>query len=172
MSGARNYGWEALAEVTGSDWEASKGELSVALKSIRAQAPSLTPEQLSDEIHRRAKMYRDVMGDDIMLTPTALAKHWKRVEEESAPRVRGTNQNSGNRDCDTCGGNRFVVVNLRKPVVTEWMRAHSIKVNEATMIEETAPCPDCNPIEVSHWRHDGTRFVTPDPGRVRELMNG
>lgn len=89
----RNYSWEALAEVTNSDWDAARGELSIALKSIKQQSDVEDDYLLADEIHERARMYRSVMGDDVLLTPTALAKHWKRVAEESQRKRRpqGTN---------------------------------------------------------------------------------
>jgi hypothetical protein len=85
----RQYDFEALAEVTGTDWEVGRGELNVALKIIRAQSEITDGYLLAAEIHDRAKMYRHVMPD-VMLTPTALAKHWKRVQEE-ATKERGTN---------------------------------------------------------------------------------
>lgn len=91
--GSRNYPFEALAEVTNSDWEASRGELNVALKSIRAQAEIDDDYLLAAEINERAKLYRQVMGEDVLLTPTALAKHWLRVlqESETRRRTRGVN---------------------------------------------------------------------------------
>ena len=167
----RNYAWEALAEVTGTDWVAGKGELSIGLKTIKAQCPELTDYALADEIHRRAKMYRDVMGDEIMLTPTALAKHWKRVLEESQPKVRGTNRHSGHEDCEVCGGHRFVVVGKRRPTDTAWMQQHSIKADPDAWIEEMAPCPSCNEgCDTGFWRFNGTKFESPDSARVLELM--
>jgi hypothetical protein len=92
------------------------------------------------------------MGDEILLTPTALAKHWARVD---VPKInRATNQAVKATRCETCNGDRFVVVGLRGE------------------IEEYAACPDCNPVDAGFWRHDGTRVTPPDPARVREMMRG
>lgn len=110
------------------------------------------------------------MGEEILLTPTALAKHWKRVHEESSKPVRGVNLSAPALECETCGGDRFVVVATRKPTQSAWMTAHSIKASETAMIEEMAPCYSCaTDVEVAFWRFDGTRFTAPDPAQVREL---
>ena len=81
----RNYCYEALAEVTATDWETGRGQLNAALKLIRAECEIEDDYLLSVEIHERAKMYR-VVFENAALTPTALAKHWKRVKEETKPR--------------------------------------------------------------------------------------
>jgi hypothetical protein len=81
----RNYSYEALAEVTATDWNEGRGQLNTALKSIRAQSEIEDDYLLSCEIHERAKMYRAVF-EGAALTPTALAKHWIRVYEETRPR--------------------------------------------------------------------------------------
>ena len=80
----RDYAYEALAEVTSTNWETGRGELNAALKDIRAQEPMLAEESylLGAEIHERAKMYRAVF-ENAALTPTALAKHWQRVKAET-----------------------------------------------------------------------------------------
>lgn len=85
MTKARNYSYEALAEVTATDWETGRGQLNAALKLIRAEAEIEDDYLLSVEIHERAKMYRALFSN-AALTPTALAKHWKRVKEETKPR--------------------------------------------------------------------------------------
>jgi len=154
----RDYAYEALAQVTSSDMEINRGELNGALGKIREMEPDMTSYVLADEIHRRAKIYPDVVGDVVLSAP-ALAKHWRRCGEVKKPE-RGTNRNSGNTDCGTCGGDRMVLVGTRPGKL------------EGDRFEEYAPCPDCNPIEVKAFRHDGSVFRTPDPGRVRELMNG
>ena len=166
---SRDYAYEALSEVTSTDMNAGRGELNAALKSIREQSEVTDSYLLADEIHTRAKMYRAVMPD-VMLTPSALAKHWLRVFEE-ADRKRGERVNqSVSVVCETCGSDRFVVVALRKPVQSQWMRERGLEPTEE-MIEETAPCPDCNPkADTSHRRYDGTMAQGPDPARVRELM--
>lgn len=159
----RDYAFEALAEVTGTDWKTGRGELNKALQLIRDQAGIEDSFLLSSEIHDRAKAYRQVMGDEIMLTPTALAKHWTRVLEESQRQSkpqRTSNLSVPPTDCSTCGGDRFVVVALRKPKATSWMMERGMEPSQSESFEEYAPCPDCGP-EV--------RGV-PDPGRVREMM--
>jgi hypothetical protein len=166
----RDYAYEALAEATGCDMEASRGELNVALKKIREQEPDTTSYGLADEIHRRARLYREVMGDGILLTPPALAKHWRRVAEEASRPKGGTNLRAADTHCSLCGGDRFVVVGSRAAKETDWMRAHSVKVSEGAVIEEVAPCPECNPVEVTFLRHDGSRFSTPDAGKTLELL--
>jgi hypothetical protein len=168
MTKERDYAYEALAEVTGTDMSAGRGELNAGLKSIREQSQIEDSYLLADEIHIRAKLYRLVMPD-VMLTPTALAKHWLRVFEESEQRkVRGVNQHS-DASCQTCNGDRFVLVALRKPVQSSWMREHGIAPRDDG-IEEYAPCPDCGPSDVGFFRPDGTKFRTLDPAQVRERM--
>ena len=100
----RNYSYEALAEATNCDMNASRGELNISLKTIRAQESGLTDYALADEIHRRAVLYREVMGEGVLLTPTALAKHWIRVHEESSrPRkVETTNTHAPATKCGLC----------------------------------------------------------------------
>lgn len=171
MASERDYSYEALAEATGCDMNASRGELNVTLKSIREQEPQYTDYALADEIHRRAKLYREVMGAEILLTPTALAKHWKRVAQEASRPKGALNLHAAATQCELCDGDRFVVVSTRKPTQSDWMNAHSIKASEDAVIDELAPCPDCNPTEVSFYRHDGSRFRSPDAGRVRELLS-
>ena len=149
---ARDYAYEALAEVTSTDWTAGRGELNAALKSIREQTPELEDSfLLAAEIHDRAKAYAVVMGEGILLTPTALAKHWQRVVEQ-APKPTYTPPSSD--VCETCAGDKMVVFRTR-----------------ADGSEEMAPCPSCNVnADAGFWRHDSTRFQPPDPARVRERM--
>lgn len=150
MTRERDYAFEALCESTGSDPRAERGKLNAALKSIREQMPEMTDSYLlGAEIHERAKMYRRLMPE-VVLTSTALAAHWKRVFEEANTKRGGTNQNAG-LGCETCCGDRFVLVSSEP--------------------EQYAVCPDCNPADASFTRYDGTRFVLPDPAKVRELMN-
>jgi len=200
---SKDFAYEALAEVTNSDWNTARGELNAALKLIREQAPEIVDNYLlSAEIHERAKMYREVMGD-ALLTPPALAKHWRRLpeerevmleadrakqraraerqeemiredeEREDARRARRSQQSNLAADvsCKTCGGDRFVLVATRKPVESTWMQEKELKPRGE--IEEMAPCPDCNAgVDTSFWRGDGTKFRSPDPARVREMMRG
>lgn len=172
----RDYAFEALAEVTGSDWNAARGELNAGLTSIELQEPQLEPKSmaLADEIHRRAVMYRDVM-DGAILTPTALAKHWRRVQsetEEKEARARASRpatNRSAQVECQTCGGNRFVFVGTRPVVATAWMKENGFEPQGES--EETAPCPDCNSgCEPSFRRNNGTMARVPDPAIVRQMM--
>lgn len=168
----RDYSFEALAEATNTDWNAGRGELNAALKSIREQSEIEDDYLLADEIHVRAKLYRKVMGDAI-LTPTALAKHWARVFEELETRrlVDSTNQAAKTTVCETCSGDRFVLYATRKPVTTQWMAEHGISASEVDMLEEYVPCPDCNSVNIEVRRPDGTIFKAPDPAKVREMLS-
>ena len=160
---SRDFAFEALAEVTGTDWNTGRGELNAGLKSIREQTEVEDAYLLGDLIHTRAKMYREVMPD-VMLTPTALAKHWRRVLEESAHRNRtqAVNRTAQTTACKTCGGDRFVTVRLRSP--------HNKEVTDQ-FYEEVAPCPACHSaIDVSYTRFDGSRFRGMDPAAVREAL--
>ena len=83
---ARDYAYEALAEVTSTDQNVGRGQLNAALRDIRKQEPDITDSYLlGAEIHDRARMYRAVFQVAI-LTPTALAKHWHRVKAEAKVR--------------------------------------------------------------------------------------
>lgn len=168
----RDYAYEALAETTGSDMDANRGELNAALKSIRSQSDITDSYLLSDEIHKQARRYRFVMGDEVLLTAPALAKHWKRVKEESLKQKGGTNLVSHKSDeCQTCGGDRMVVVGVREPMQTKWMATMGIKPSPTHKLEEFAPCPDCNPdVMTTTRRFDGSYATAPDPARTRELM--
>jgi len=82
----------------------------------------------------------------------------------------GTNKPIKPTRCVSCGGDRFVLVNLRSPETTMWMEEHGIQASTQHFHEEYAPCPDCNNIDVSHFRHDGSRFRGMDPAQVRQAM--
>jgi len=166
MTRPRDEAFEVLAHVTGTDWSAGRGELNKALASIREQADG--EEELQYEITERARLYRRQFPN-AALTPTALAKHWKRVYEESR-REQGTNLSSS-RICETCRGNRFVIVGTRPLPTTIWMREHGFKARGE--VDEAAPCPSCNAEAKSSFRrHDGSMFVGPDAGRVMEMLDG
>lgn len=170
MSRERDYAYEALAEVTSTDMSAGRGELNVALKSIREQSEIDDSYLLADEIHLRAKMYRAAMPE-VMLTPTALAKHWMRVFEEAQRKpAMASNIAAAYKACPTCDGDKFVVVSMRKPIQSQWMKEHKIEPSEE-MIEEMAPCPDCNmQANTETYRADGSKVRAPDPAKVREMM--
>ena len=171
MTRQPDYAFEALAEVTDADPAANRGELNIALKQIKAQSEITDSYILSVEIHDQAKRYRDVMPE-MLLTPTALAKHWTRVKAETERQPRGTNLAPHKADgCQTCGGDRFVVVGTRPATQTRRMIEQGIAPHEESSFEEYAPCPACGCGEVSFWRLDGSRFVTPDPGLTRERMS-
>lgn len=159
MSKPQDVAFEVLAEVTGSDWTANRGNLNAALMSIRNQS-GLDGEELVAEIRTRAADYRTVF-EGATLTPTALAAHWKRVREESERlhKPKGTNQHVST-ECDTCDGDRMVIVQTR----TDTYNGHSAQV------EEYAPCPDCNPVVITMRRIDGHKISTPDAGAMREMM--
>lgn len=168
MERPRDYAYEALAESTSTDMSAGRGALNAALKSIREQSEIEDSYLLADEIHTRAKLYRQVFPD-AALTPNALAKHWLRVfEEAQARKVAGTNRHADS-ECATCNGDHFVLYALRRPVQTAWMAEHGISPGE-DMIEEYAPCPDCGPDLQASRRPDGSMFVPPDPGAVRARL--
>lgn len=113
----RDLSFEALADETGTDWATGRGELNKALASIRGEC-ELRDDALADEIHVRASMYRKLMPS-VLLTPTALAKHWRRVKQTSAPRKQAA-------DCARCDNHRLVVAEVR---------------DDGT--EAYKPCPDC-----------------------------
>ena len=83
---------------------------------------------------------------------------------------RGTNQPAPDVACQTCGGDRFVLVSLRKPMQSAWMKERGIEPSETEMIEEMAACPDCNQADTSFWRADGSRSRALDPEKIREMM--
>lgn len=147
-----DYAYEALAEATATDMNTGRGELNAALRAIKEQSPDVENGLLADEVRYRARLYRQTMPN-VLLTPSALAKHWLRVAEE-ANRSLATNQ-AVNVSCRTCHGDRFV--------------HYSTRVDDG--VEEYAPCPDCNHTDVSFRRYDGTRFVPPDPGKVRARVS-
>lgn len=76
----RDLAWEALVRETAANEAMERGQLNVALKAIRSAALSegLMDEGLPEEIRLRAQAYRRTFPG-LVLTPTALAKHWHRV---------------------------------------------------------------------------------------------
>ena len=83
--------------------------------------------------------------------------------------ARGANLNSYS-ECQTCGGDRFVVVGTRPPMQSMWMYERGIQPT-GEGIEEVAPCPDCGTELKPSRRYDGTMVVPLDPAAVREKMN-
>jgi len=163
----RDWAFEALAEVTSTDWNEGRGELNAALKSIKEQEPDAALDNLllGGVIRERAALYAQAMGEGILLTPSALAKHWLRVKQQvpkstySGPVL---NPDGSAWICQTCDGNRMVLVATRPP---------ENGVEGAGGYEEYAPCPDCNAgADTTFWRSDRSRVSCPDPGLVRERM--
>lgn len=72
--------FEALEAATFSNRHIERGKINIALAAIRAawQDEGGLPEDLPDEIHRRAAAYQS-KWPMLTITPTALASHWKRV---------------------------------------------------------------------------------------------
>jgi len=90
--------------------------------------------------------------------------------EFDRPKPAGANLHS-TVDCKSCGGDRFVVVSLRAPVQSSWMREKGIKPRTDLPIDELAACPDCNAAaDTSFRRHDGTIARALDPAKVRQFM--
>lgn len=85
------------------------------------------------------------------------------------PKSYGSNLHQ-NVACKTCGGDRFVLVQKRRPQQSSWMRDHGIKPRSELLIDEYSACPDCNPADTSFWRHDRSRAEALDPAKVRQLM--
>ena len=168
MSG-RDFAFEALAEVTATDWNEGRGELNGALKSIKEQEPEVFDNfVLAGIIRERAALYANVMGEGILLTPSALAKHWLRVKEQ-APKPTYTgpvlNPDGTRFVCGTCEGLKMVLVGTRPA-------PNPVETPEPEGYEEYAPCPECNTAaDATFWRVDGSKFVGPDPYKTRELMS-
>lgn len=118
---AKNFSFEALAEVTGTDWDAGRGELNKALQLIRGQMAGIDDDLLADEIRLRARVYRNFMPN-MMLTPTALAKHWLRLVTQPAKKAAAT--------CATCDNLHLILISDE---------GHGTY----------APCPDCGPKDVT-----------------------
>lgn len=171
MTGRVDLPFEALVEVTNANIQAERGALNKALQQIRAAvSDELDDADLAVLIRLRGEQYRAAF-EGAALTPPALAKHWSRLEAESkpppvaySPPVQGPP-----RYCDTCGGNRMVLVGYRPLVQTTWMESKGIEPNTREPgYEEWAPCPDCNSeASTDYWRYDRTRFRVMDPGEVR-----
>ena len=81
----------------------------------------------------------------------------------------GTNREAKPTSCVTCGGDRFVTVRLRSPEQTAWMNEHGIKANPKEFYEEVAPCPDCNPQEITYYTVNG-RFRSMDAAATRQAL--
>jgi hypothetical protein len=170
MARERDYAYEALAEVTNYHQNTNRGELNAALKLIREMTPELNSEELAIVIKSQGARYRAVMPN-IVMSPGALAQHWTHVAAEAQKQRGQTNQSVEQFGCPTCQDDRMVVVSQRKPMTTRWMTDHKITAHEEHMIEEVAPCPDCNAsADTVMRRFDGRVLRCPDANRVREMM--
>jgi hypothetical protein len=134
MNRPRDLPFEALAEATSTDWNVGRGELNMALKSIREQMPGLDDTELATEIIYRAKLYKEFMGPTIALTAAALAKHWLRVVEQKKNTREVTNASAAPNGCQTCDGMGLVLVRIRP------------SDNPHSGYEEYGICPDCRAI--------------------------
>ena len=85
MNRPRDYAYEALAEVSGLDWEVDRGRLNAALREIREREPDIESYPLADLIYERAKLYVE-MWPDGGLTPTAVASTGTRCRGWSSRR--------------------------------------------------------------------------------------
>jgi len=172
MARETDHSWEALVEVTNANVAAERGALNTALKQIREHDFALEDEDLAMLIRLRSEQYRRAYPE-IALTPTALAKHWLRVEEEQ-PKVSYPDFNRPLGRCDTCNGDKMVLVGHIPAVGTQWTRERGIEPSKHPAElghDQYAPCPDCNSdVDAGFWRADGSRFTPLDPARVRERM--
>lgn len=167
----RDLSFEALAEETGSTISSERGALNKALKEIREASPDLDDADLATVIRIKAGQYRKTFPT-MALTPTALAKHWMRVEVEQPKPTYREEPSRRAGSCPDCDGHKMVLVAYRPARQTIWMEQKKIQPNPNEKgYEEWAPCPSCN-LEASadFWRHDGSRFRVMDPGSVRERM--
>jgi len=155
----RDYSFEAFVDVCNADIEkltkSERGRINRALAELRElQADDYL---LSAEIYEKAKFWRELYPE-IALTPQALTGVWSSVEEKAkearrARQVIAPPPVVTAAGCETCRGHKMVFLGTREG-------------NELW-----APCPDCNQsADTSFWRVDGTRFTTPDPGQVRQMM--
>jgi len=105
----RDISFETLAQACAIDisqlTKSGRGELNGALKQLRDALPDFSDLELSLVIEDRAKAYRQTMPD-VMLTPSALVKHWAALEGVRARQE--TYPEHEPLDCPTCGDLRMV----------------------------------------------------------------
>lgn len=91
--------------------------------------------------------------------------------EFDQPAAPSTNRQV-NTQCETCDGDRFVLVATRPPLETQWMAVHKIAPNkDVPGNEEYAPCPSCNAgADTTFFRPDGSPFRSPDPAATLRMM--
>ena len=86
------------------------------------------------------------------------------------PKSSSTNLHAPAGECQTCGGDRFVLVARRPVVQSIWMREHGITPPADSAIEEMAACPDCSSAETGFTRFDGSKARALDPARIRMML--
>jgi hypothetical protein len=117
-----------------------------ALAAIRESEPDLLDDELAFIIAAKAKAYKTVY-DGVPITPTALAKHWAALSGQLAEMTKPQPVNAPIRhsECPDCGGDKMVVVAVRK--IEGGVEGHEHEV------EEVAPCPTCNgKTDTTFWR--------------------
>lgn len=116
--------WDALVEVTGATVEVERGALNAALKAIRSASSELEDADLAILIRLRADAYRKAFPD-AALTPSALAKHWGRVQAEA----------------------RTVKPSVALPPPADWALCGLCQNDGWVFVagtESSAPCPECD----------------------------
>jgi hypothetical protein len=133
----RDLSFEALVEVTGANVSVERGALNAALHAIRSEMLDVPDEVLAEEIRFRARSYRKAMPG-VILTPSALAKHWSRiVAEASDVKPEIAKPLEGWSLCGLCGNMAVVFV------------AGS---------QDCVPCPECNrgrKTEIAYYGREG-----------------
>lgn len=125
----RDISFETLAQMCGTDitqlTSSSRGELNGALKQLRDAMPDLADLELALVIEDRARIYRQVMPD-VILTPSALAKHWASLEGRRVEQTTSTAYPERDPyNCPTCDGLRLIP-------------------GQDVFVVGYTPCPDCN----------------------------
>lgn len=90
--------FEAVAEVCGIDWQAGltkteRGEINNAVKQLRDVGATVA------QVHAKARAYRE-RWPGMDLTPSALVKHWSKID---APRTNGHPTTVHEDVCPDCG---------------------------------------------------------------------
>ena len=139
MERERDLSFEALVEVTGANISAERGALNRALMEIRSEMEDVDDPDLAEEIRFRAAAYRRAWPT-VALTPTALSKHWSRIQMEAqtpTTKVAAVEPEQGWWLCGLCQNDGWVFV---------------------AGTNDTAPCPECNrgrKAEIAAYRREG-----------------
>jgi len=124
----RDISFETLAQCCGIDLAqltaVSRGQLNAALKQLRDATPDYSDLELALVIEDKARAYKRSMPQ-VMLTPSALAKHWPQLDSLGESR----NYPPTNPDvCPTCDG--LHLIPSKRPVDPGYDTAY-------------IRCPDC-----------------------------